>query len=396
MSVNAMNFEQSAAVLTSLAAQATGATGLVVTDLSSYISVGQKTLRQGYDPLNIGISQMVSKTIFARRDDFPDTLSSLDRDGNEWGAITRKVNAIQQSIEESGVYTLTDGQHSPDMFDVRKPKLWQSNFYGFDVWADHVSVTRQQLKNAVLNPSDMGRLLDLILGTKSDEMRLSRVAFRRATLSNMIGAVHAINNAAQVRHLLTEYNGATGLNLDKETVKQAENYANFIRWAYSQIAKASDMLEEPSSLYHLNPTEGKILRHTPKALQRLYIYAGALHEVDAQVLSVTFNADKVSNKLPAVTERVNFFQSIQTPDAVNVNPAYIGADGAVVAAPAAQNVTNIFALLADRDALGVNFYDSSVDVSPYEAAGKYYNYWYHDGHRYYNDVTENAILFLLD
>lgn len=396
MSVNAMNFEQSAAVLTNLAAQATGETGLAVTDLSSYISVGQKTLRQGYDPLNIGISQMVSRTIFARRDDFPDTLSSLDRDSNEWGAITRKVNAIQQGIEESGVYSLTDGQHSPDMFDVRKPKLWQSNFYGFDVWADHVSVTRQQLKNAVLNPADMGRLLDLILGTKSDEMRLARVAFRRATLSNMIGAVHAMNNAAQVRHLLTEYKAATGLDLDAETVKQAENYANFIRWAYSQIAKASDMLEEPSSLYHLNPTEGKILRHTPKSLQRLYIYAGALHEVDAQVLSVTFNADKVSNKLPAVTERVNFFQSIQTPDAVNVKPAYIGADGAVVAAPAAQNVTNIFALLADRDALGVNFYDSSVDVSPYEAAGKYYNYWYHDGHRYYNDVTENAILFLLD
>ena len=396
MSVNAMSFEQSAAVLTSLAAQATGETGLTVTDLSSYISVGQKVLRTGYDPLNIGISQMSSKTIFARRDDIPDTLSSLDRDTIEWGAITRKVNAIQQGVENSGVYSLTDGAHDPDMFDVRKPKLWQSNFYGFDVWADHVSVTRQQLKNAVLNPADMGRLLDLVIGTKADEMRLARVAFRRATISNMIGALKAMNNANQVRHLLTEYNAATDQSLDAESVKQGANYPNFIRWAYAQIAKVSDMLEEPSSMYHLNPTEGKILRHTPKALQRLYIYAGALHEVDAQVLAVTFNADKVANKLPAITERVNFFQSIQTPDAVNVNPAYIGADGAVVASPTAQNVTNIFALLADRDALGVNFYDSTVDVSPYEAAGKYYNYWYHDGHRYYNDVTENAVLFLLD
>ena len=185
MSVNAISFEQSAAVLTSLAAQATGETGLAVTDLSSYISVGQKALRTGYDPLNIGISQMVSKTIFARRDDFPDTLASLDRDSVEWGAITRKVNAIQQAVENSGVYSLTDGEHSPDMFDVRKPKLWQSNFYGFDVWADHVSVTRQQLKNAVLNPADMGRLLDLVLGTKADEMGLARVAFRRATNSRL-------------------------------------------------------------------------------------------------------------------------------------------------------------------------------------------------------------------
>ena len=167
MSVNAMSFEQSAAILTSLAQQATGQTDLVVSDLSSYISVGQKTLRTGYDPLNIGISQMVSKTIFAHRP-VSSILSSLDRDSNEWGAITRKVNAIQQGIEESGVYTLTDGEHTPDMFDVRKPKLYQTNFYGFDVWADHVSVTRQQLKNAVSNPADMGRLLDLVLGTKAD------------------------------------------------------------------------------------------------------------------------------------------------------------------------------------------------------------------------------------
>ena len=395
MSVNAMSFEQSAAILTSLAQQATGETALAVTDLSSYISVGQKALRTGYDPLNIGISQMVAKTIFAHRP-YTGALSSLDRDANEWGAITRKVNAIKQPVLDSGVYTLTDGQHNPDMFDVRKPKLYQTNFYGFDVWSDCVSVTRQQLKNAVQNPSEMGRLLDLILGTKADEMELARTAFRRATISNMIGAINALNNTAQVRHLLTEYNTATGLSLTDETVKQGANYPNFIRWAYSQIAKASDMLTEPNSKYHLNPTEGIILRHTSKENQRLYIYSGALHEVDAQVLAVTFNADKVSSKLPAITERVNFFQSMTTPDAINVKPAYIGADGAVVAAPAAQNVTNIFALLVDRDAMGVNFYDSSVEVSPFEAAGKYYNYWYHDSHRYYNDVTENAVLFVLD
>lgn len=395
MSVNAMSFEQAATILTSLAEQATGEQNLIVTDLSSYISVGQKTLLTGYDPLNIGISQMVEKTIFVHRP-YSGALSSLDRDAIEWGAITRKVNAIKQPVMDSGVYALTDGQHNPDMFDVRKPKLYQTNFYGFDVWSDCVSVTRQQLKNAVSNPADMGRLLDLILGTKSDEMELARTAFRRATIANMIGAVNALNNSTQVRHLLTEYNTATGLTLSKQDVRTGDNYPNFIRWAYSQIAKASDMLTEPNSVFHLNPAEGIILRHTSKENQRLYIYAGALHEVDAQVLAVTFNADKVSSKLPAITERVNFFQSMNTPDAINVKPAYIDANGAVVSAPATQEVTDIFALLVDRDAMGVNFYDSTVDVAPYEAAGKYYNYWYHDGHRYYNDVTENAILFLMD
>jgi len=394
MSVNTMSFQQAASILTSLTLQLTGESNLAVQNLSDYISVGQKALRTGYDPLAIGVSQMVSKTIFAYRP-YTGALSILDRDNVEWGAITRKVNAIQQPVETSGVYGLTDGQHAPDMFDVKKPKLYQTNFYGFDVWSDHVSVTRQQLKNAVSKPSEMGRLLDLILGTKANEMELSREAFRRATLANMIGALKAIGNAAQVRHLLTEYNAATGLSLTATTVKQPSNYAGFIRWSYSEIAKVSDKMTAMNAAYHLNPTEGTILRHTPKELQRLYIYSGALHEVDANVLATTFNASRVADKLPPVTASVDFFQSFNTPDSVNVTPAYIGADGAVATATA-QEVTNIFALLADRDALGVNFYDQSVDVSPYEAAGKYYNYWYHDAHRYYNDVTENAVLFLMD
>jgi hypothetical protein len=236
--------------------------------------------------------------------------------------------------------------------------------------------------------------MDLILGTKSNEMEISRVAFRRATLANMIAAVVALNNSKQIRHLLTEYNTATGLSLTATTVMQPANYAPFIRWAYAQIAKVSDLLEDPSKTYHLNPSAGTILRHTPKADQRLYVYSGALHDIDAQVLATTFNDDRV--KLPKVTESVNFWQSPDKPMEINIKPAYIDATGAVVASPTAQNVKPIFGVLLDRDAVGVNFYDQAVEVSPYEAAGQYYNYWYHDGHRYYNDVTENAVVFLMD
>lgn len=395
MSVNAMNFEQAATVLTALTEQATGQAVQSVVDLSTYISVGQKALLTGYDPLAIGISQMVNRTIFAYRP-YTGALSILDVDDDGFGAITRKVSAINMPVVDDGSYALTDGTHDPDMFDVRKPKLYQTNFYGYDVWADHVSITRKQLKNAVTNPADMGRLMDLVLGTKANEMEISREGFRRATLANMIGAVNAMANTNQVRHLLTEYNTATGQTLTSTTVRQGENYANFVRWAYAQIAKVSDMLRNPNGVYHLNPTEGVILRHTPKADQRLYIYSGALHEVDSTVLATTFNRDNVKDQLPPVTASVDFFQSMNAPDSITVKPAYIGANGAPVAAPETQTVANIFALLCDRDAMGTNFYDQDVSVSPYESAGQYYNYWYHDAHRYWCDVTENAVLFLMD
>lgn len=393
MSVNNMNFEQAAGVLTTLVRQQTGQATLTPTDLSSYISVGNTALRMGYDPLTIGLSQMVSKSIFARRE-YRSGLAILRQESEEYGGITRKISALFQPYVDSKVYNLADGNFTPDMFEVRKPKLWQSNFYGFDVWSDCVSVTRQQLKNAVLNPADMGRLMDLILGTKNDEMEVGREAFERATLANIIAATYALANPYQVRHLLTEYNTATGLNLTRATVEHPDNYGAFIKWAYAAIAQTSDNLTEYSSVFHLNPASGNIMRHTPKEQQRIFVYNKNLHDIGARVLADTFNSSMVSEKVP-YTASLNFFQSIATPDSVSVTPAYIDSTGAIVEATA-QVVNNIFAVILDRDAAGTNYHDQSVDVTPFEARGKYYNYWYHEARRYWNDMTENCVLFLLD
>lgn len=393
MSVNALSFQQAAAILNDLNQQVTGQAALAPVDLSEYISVGQKTLLTGYDPLSIGVSQMVGRTIFSYRS-YESSLSILRNTSEEYGAITRKISAIQQPLEEDGAYALTDGRHAPDMFTVRKPKLYQTNFTGFDVWDSYVSVTRQQLKNAVLNPAEMGRLLDLVLGTKSNEMELSRETFERATLANAIAATVQLANPRQVRHLLTEYNAVTGLNLTSETVRQAANYGPFVKWAYAQIAKVSDLLRAYSSAFHLNPTEGAILRHTPKDAQRVFVYSGALHEIDANVLADTFNASMVKEQLP-VTASIDFFQSLQSPDSISVTPAYVNASG-TEAEGKPQEVNNIFAVIADRDAFGTNYHDQSVDVTPYEAAGKYYNYWYHEARRYWFDAFENMVVFLMD
>ena len=397
MSVNTMSFEQAATILTALAAQATGATGLTASDLSSYISVGQKALQNGYDPLNIGISQMVSRTLFANRP-YSSALSILRRDEDEYGAIVRKISSIYQAYENDPTYSLVDGtSYSP--WEVRKPKLWQANFYGFDIWKDHVTVTRQQLKNAVQSPADLARLMDLILGTKENEMELGRETFERATLANLIGALAAMaaatgGNTNQHRHLLTEYNTETGLSLTATTVKQPANYSDFIKWAYAKIAQVSDMFTEYSRIFHLNPATGDIMRHTPKADQRIFVYNENLHDIGARVLADTFNSSMVSEEVP-YTASLNFFQSLTSPDSISVTPAYIDNTGAQVTA-SNQQVSNIFAVVCDRDALGTNYHDQSVDVSPYNPDGKFYNYFYHEARRYWVDVTENAVLFTLD
>lgn len=393
MSVNAMSFEQAATVLNSLYQQATGEIGITPTNLSDYISVGLKTLQAGYDPLAMGISQMVSRTIYSIRN-YESKLSVLQRSNEEYGAIVRKITPLAQDFIDDDVWHANSP--IPNPFAARLPQLWQSNFYGFDVWESDVAITRAALKNAVMDPGEMGRLLDLVLGNKSNELEQGRETWERATLANLIGAIYAMNNTNQVRHLLTEYNAETGITppLTSTTVYDPANYPGFIKWAYAQIGRASDLLTERTSAFHLNPTSSTILRHTPKRDQLIFVWSKILHDMDARVLSDTFNTDMVTNEVKPYTASLNFWQSLNTPDTVSVTPAYIDGSGAQVTATA-QVVSDVFAVICDRDALGTHYHDQSVD-SIWDPRQKRYNYWYHEARRYWCDVTENAILFLLD
>ena len=51
MSVNTMNFEQSAAILNNIFKQVTGQTGLAPQNLDEFVSVATKTIAAGYEPV---------------------------------------------------------------------------------------------------------------------------------------------------------------------------------------------------------------------------------------------------------------------------------------------------------------------------------------------------------
>lgn len=403
MSVNNMSFQDAATVLNGLVAQQTGETALApIANAGDYISVGTSLLKTGIDPLATGISQMVQRTLFAIREYRARLEGAMDVDNDEWGAVTRKINAIDADLESEEAYALTDGQ-SKDQWTVKKPRLFQTNFYGYDVWRDHVSVTEQQLKNAVLNPAEMGQLLGLILGNKDQTMQQSREAFRRMNLCNYIGALAQLDGD-RVVHLATEYCTEMGIPVASGTdaatiVKAQANYGDFIKWAYARIAQVSDLMTHRGAAFHTLPTDGQgnalpLMRVTPKEDQKILVLASDLHQIGARVLADTFNSSMVSDKLP-YTESVAFWQALKAPDQVSVAPAYMAADGTITQGNQIQ-VSNVFAVIYDRWALGINLHDQRVAVTPLNANGLYVNYWYHEARRAYMDITENGVLFLAD
>lgn len=376
-------------VLNSIAAQATGNTGLIATDTSSFVTVADKTLKSGYDNVIGAISQVLSDTIFSIRP-YTRKFRTLETDSITFGNHVRKLAIADKDWEADQRLPLTDGQ-SVDMYTINKPSVLQTNFYGQEVYQRHYTLFKDQLDVAFSSEFEFNRFISMVVQNCSDIIEQAHESLSRATVVNAIGGILALNNTNQIVHLLTEYNTLTGLSLDGETVYRPDNFKAFIQWAYSRIASVSDLMTERSEIFHNNISGSEIKRHTPKEMQRAYIYAPNKNMIDSMVYANTFN-DQYLRGVEA--EAVNFWQSIEEPTKINVKAGYTDNTGV----PATDTITEdaVFALIFDREMMGMTTINQWSGRTPFNPAGGYSNVYFHFTDRYYNDNFENAVLFLLD
>lgn len=390
MAVNDLTFNQLSTVLNAIVSQATGNSAITPTTTGEFVSVAQVGLKAGYDPVLGAISQVLSNTIFSTRP-YSAKFKGIEVSNRRYGAITRKLNTVDKSWENDARMSLVDGQ-SIDQYTVNKPEIIQTNFYGANVYEKSLTIFRDQLDNAFKGPDEFGEFLGMITQNANDMIIQAHENTARATIANLMGGVIDYADVRTVK-LLTEYNAAAGTTLTAETVFAPENFAPFIRWAYARIMSVSDALTERTSVYHTNLTGKPINRHTPKEYQNLYLFAPFLRQVDAQVKTVNFNNGfmELGNY-----EAVNFWQAIETPGEINVKATRLNpADGTLTQAEAAVTTDNIFGVLFDREAAGFSVFNQWSASSPFNAKGGYSNMFWHFTERYWNDFTENAVVFLL-
>lgn len=386
---NALTKNQIYTVLNSIAAQATGNTGLVATDTSSFVTVADITLKSGYDTVISAISQVLSDTIFSIRP-YTRKFRSLETDRITFGNHVRKLAIADKDWEADEREPLTDGQ-SVDQWKINKPSILQTNFYGQEVYQRHYTLFKDQLDVAFSNESEFNRFISMVTQNCSDIIEQAHESLSRATVVNAIAGIIALNNTTQIVHLLTEYNSLTGLSLDAQSVYEPDNFKAFIQWAYSRMATVSDLLSERSEIFHNNISGKAIKRHTPKDMQRAYIYAPTKNMIDSMVLSNTFNDQYLQG---VESESVSFWQSIKEPTKINVKCGYTDATGAPATDTIAED--NVFGIIFDREFMGMTVVNQWSARSPFNAAGGYSNVYFHFTDRYYNDNFENAVVFLLD
>lgn len=390
----ALTAKQIFGIVNEVAAQAMGSKTLAVVDNSGLVALGNTVLGSNDTKNNFinALTDRIGRTIVSFRayhSHFPD----FERDSIEWGNILQKLKIGMPNAEADQSYDLADGT-SVDMYKINKAKVNQLLFSSETPWQTHITVHLDELEKAFVDYSAMGAFISGMFGEVQNRIELAMENLSIDCVNNYMAEMikRKANRPSRVINLVTDYNTAMGLAPEDALKPQdALNTPAFLEYVVRRINTISSTMEYMTSgmfndtAFAGGDTQNDIYsRHTPKSEQRMMLYIDLVNSLKTNVNSKAFNMKEVAIDLPFKT--VPFWQSIKTPDGINVKPASGGT--AIVQ-------SSVMGILFDREAMGTFKKKYSSLTSPINAAGKYYNVFYHMIEMYYNDLTENAVVFLL-
>lgn len=397
-----LTFNQLSTVLADIVAQATGQKALAPLNTASFITVAKTGLEAGYDPLSTAISQVLSRTIFSVRP-YSRKFKGLNVSNQRYGNHVRKLLSIDKPFEDDDRLKLVDGE-SIDQYRVNKPKVLQTNFYGANVYQKSVTIYKDQLDCAFSSPDEFASFISMVMQNSSDMIEQAHEETARATIGNLIAGIYAMETdtgktgtakaTGQKRavNLLALYNQESGKSLTVADVFKPENFESFIKFTFSSINTIADLMTDRNSLFCSQLTDYTILRHTPKNRMKFYLNSNLVNKINSEVYSSVFNPDFL--KLVDF-ETVNYWQSPLSSAAVKANVSVLKNDGTLVDMPNIS-MASVLGVLFDEEAAGYTTVNQWSKPSPFNARGGYYNQFWHFTDRYWNDFTENAVIFYLE
>lgn len=353
--------------------QTMGDAAIDIIDTESLVSMGNAILssQNNTEAFLNTLVQRIGKTIISFRP-YTSKLSLLDIGDMEFGQIMQKTKTQMPIAIQDDTYNLVDGE-SLDMYVVSKPDVHQKLFVKRTPLAFMKTFQTKPLKEAFTSPSALESFMASIFGEIRNAIELSQEDLGRLTMANFMASV----TPQQVYPLVTMYNEV--YNETQEPGESALQNEQFLRYALQVIKNVAYSMETMSILYN----DGTETRHTPRNLQRIVSIIQFKSALETQVDYAAFHEDYVKLASDIV---VPYWQAAKTPLDIKVKTEK----------NKEQTLQNIVAFIHDRDALGTYRREEEVLTTPVNARGRYYNTYYHIDNLYYNDTSENGVVFTLN
>lgn len=378
-----MNTNQIYTILNDVVAQGVGSDAIAAVNNQNLVSLGNAVLSstdatEGF--LN-ALLLRIGRTIVRYRK-YENKLKGMILDDLEWGGVVQKIRISMVDAETDPSFDLVDGQ-SVDPWVINKPDVQQKLFVTRTPYMYNITIQRRQLKEAFLSEDAMGRFIAGVFGEVRNAIDLGLERLARNAFNNMIAESYGATAAAPKQNVVNLGTLYRAINANAPaTADGLMNDNDFLRFAVSTINTRIDMLQEMSVLN--TPDANALPTFTPKDRMHVYIMSGFKRRLETVVQYAAFNEMLVD---VAGNETLTYLQSAQSPYSIDVERA---SDGTEI------TVDNIIGVVYDRDACGAYKFDEEVATTGLNARGLYYNTVYHMQQLWFNDLSENFVVFTLN
>jgi hypothetical protein len=367
-------------IVNDAAQQTMGESAIVATDTASLVAMGNAILSSSANTECFidTLVQRIGRTMISYRP-YKSQLGLLAVSDMTMGAIMQKIKVKMPKAVEDVTTQLIDGQ-SIDQYIISKPKTTQKLFVKRTPYTFYVTIQKKWLREAFTSETAMGSFIAAIYGEVENALELSQENLARLCMANYMATISTATN--RVVPLVSNYNAASG-----RTVPTGENAMldeAFLRYALGRMNNIAKKMKTMSTLYN----DGSETRHTPVADQRFVSLVDFQTALETQVQWAAFHEQYVEKQNGI---EVPYWQAAKSP--LDINLIIEGDDPEQ---EESTTLSNIVAFIHDRDALGTYRKEVDVATTPLNARGMYTNQFWHMNDLYFNDVTENGIIFTLN
>ena len=374
-----MDTNQIYELVNDVAQQTMGESALTASDTASLVALGNAVLSSSSNTEAFidTLVQRIGRTMISYRP-YKSQLGLMAVSDMTMGAIMQKIKVKMPSAVEDVTTQLIDGQ-SIDQYIISKPKATQKLFVKRTPYTFYITIQKKWLREAFTSETAMGSFISAIYGEVENALELSQENLARLCMANFMATIST--SANRVINLVTEYNTLKGTALDEDNALLDEG---FLRYALGRMNNISKKMKTMSVLYN----DGTETRHSPEGDQRFVSLVDFQTALETQVQWAAFHEQYVKKQNGI---EVPYWQAAQSP--MDIDLIIEGDDGEQ---GESTTLSNIVAFIHDRDALGTYRKEVEVATTPLNARGMYTNQFWHMNDLYFNDISENGVIFTLN
>lgn len=362
--------------------QMTGRTDIEAVDSASLVAMGNEVSNLGKNDLWLNtLARRIGLTIDSYRV-YRNRFSDLYRTQVEWGALVQKLTVEMPDAVADDMYKVgqMNGQ-ALDHYIINNPKAKQKIYDKETPYSFFITMQEKMLTEAFLNAGAMSSFVNQVFGKVQNKIEVVLEDLARVALVNMMCNL----STKQEIKLVTLYNSKTGSTLNPQT---ALFDPAFMRFAIGMMNNIASKLETMSVLFNTDGYD----RFTPKSEQRFYVLADFITQLETVVQYAAFNPQYVNK---SVDIAVPYWQGVKEGDDIN-DIAVLSKVIGKVDSKVDKTIENVVGVLFDREAIGTFRQEEKVLTTPVNARGAYYNTFWHEKQMWFNDMSENAVIFTLN